>query len=145
MAARVTKNDVEVLVGPSPSPRITKLDVEVIFCPDPARVTKLDIEVIVSGFPEEFIDSNAVSSSENFGNETNLFSESTIDDGYVDSDENLGTSSLNAQNEIFPSSITTQETFKRQRMYPTPYNGTSYIWIEKPISIETDLNFRKKS
>ncbi len=149
MEAKITKLDVEVMVNPPPSARITKLDIEVMVCPDPARVTKLDIEIMVdpNATPETNtnIDGDAVISLENFGSEINLFSENTILDGYIESDEDIDIITLDSQNEIFPSSITSQETFKKQKMYPTPYYGTSYIWIEKPLTIETDLNFRKKS
>lgn len=145
MNATVTKQEVEVLVAPSPSPRITKVEVEVLFCPDPASVTKVEVEVLVDPNADLSVQDAIVSTTENFGNEINLFSENTILDGYIESDEDIDIITLDSQNEIFPSSITSQETFKKQKMYPTPYYGTSYIWIEKPLTIETDLNFRKKS
>ena len=73
------------------------------------------------------------------------YAEKFIDPNSLNSEETIILETLDIKNEIFSNSIISEESFKKQIIYPKPYRGSIYIWNQRLLTIETELNKRLKS
>lgn len=91
------------------------------------------------------INPTPLESLEDVNSQLYLYSDYIIDSSSVETQENIVIENIFSQSEIFPNSITSQETFKKPLIWPTPYPGQIYFWYEQIHSIDFELNVRSKS
>lgn len=96
------------------------------------------------GFGGEALLSPNITTEENLSSSNYIYAEYEITINNINSEENIETHKLDAQNLIIPSSISSLESFSKNKIYPDPYDGSIYIWAEKPLIIETFLNYKDK-
>ena len=176
MAARVTKHDIEVLVGPStpaPSPSSQYIDSDFItsaenlnndtnlsslletnYIESTEDIANIYIHteynlypsyietsgIFSSAFIDLYIDPNFIDTNESFGSELNLYPASFIDPNFIESEEILIIDKAYAESYINVVAISSQETFKKQIVFPKPFPGTVYNWYEILSKIESELH-----
>lgn len=103
------------------------------------------ISKIYIGNSIQLINVISVESLEYANSQSSSYSEYLIESNSINTDENINIENLLPQSEIYPYPISSQETYKKSMIWPTPSPGQIYNWYEKIYTIELDLNTRSKS